>query len=99
MDNVKPTSVSINLDEHSVKTIKKVNSIHRDSLINIGIAMVAKTPYYKTLLGVEQEDLDEVASLDMLDEENETTTSKKSKKKEETKTEVKAKPTSSWDSF
>jgi len=95
----KAQNLGINLDQKSIDILKKVDSIHRDSLINVGLALVSKTGYYKTLAGLtntqDDEDLDEVASLDVLDEDGDKSISKKTK-------EVEApakKPTTSWDSF
>jgi hypothetical protein len=92
-------NLGINLDSKSIDILKKVDAIHRDSLINVGLALVAKTGYYKTLAGIsDAEDLDEVASLDVLDEDGEKPVSTKKSKKEAVETPAK-KPTTSWDSF
>jgi hypothetical protein len=89
--------VEIALDDSSVEILKGVDDIHRNSIVNIGLALVSKTGYYKTLTGKsEAEDLEDIASLDIEDEEGETKT-KSSKKKEVAKPTAKA--TSSWDSF
>jgi hypothetical protein len=88
--------VEITLDDNSVEILKKVDDIHRNSIVNVGLALVSKTGYYKTLTGKsEADDLEEIASLDIKDEEGETKT--KSIKKKEAK--PAAKPTSSWDAF
>ena len=95
------TNIGINLDESSIKILKKVDSIHRDSLINVGLALVAKTGYYKTLTGIsDAEDLEDIASLDILDDE-ETPTKKVSKaaKSKKAEPEVAKKPATTWDSF
>jgi len=95
-------NLGINLDSKSIEILKKVDSIHRDSLINVGLALVSKTGYYKTLAGIsETEDLDEVASLDVIDDidgSDSQKSSKKSKAKVDSAPAPK-KPTTSWDSF
>jgi len=95
-------NLGINLDSKSIEILKKVDSIHRDSLINVGLALVAKTGYYKTLAGISDvEDLEEVASLDVLDEDGDRPISKKASKKAKAQ-EVEAptkKPSTSWDTF
>lgn len=92
-------SVSINLDAKSIEVLRKVDAIHRDSVINIGLALVQKTGYYKTLAGISDKDsdLEDVASLDIEDEPGttKTKTTKTSSQKEETP----KKPAASWDAF
>jgi len=89
-------NIGINLDEKSIEILKKVDKIHRDSLINVGLALVQKTGYYKTLAGIsEAEELEDVASLDIIDEESDKP---KSKVKNKVKDEVK-KVSTSWDAF
>jgi len=95
-------NLGINLDSKSIEILKKVESLHRDSLINVAIALVEKTGYYRTLTGKNSEaDLEDVASLDVedTDEDGETTKIKPSKKGKTKKADVPAKPSSSWDSF
>ena len=92
-------NLAINLDEASIDILRKVDKIHRDSLINVGLALVKQTGYYKTLAGTaDVDDLDDVASLDIeTDDEKPSKTSKSQKK---AKAEEKpSKPASSWDSF
>ena len=96
-------TVSINLDSKSIETLKKVDAIHRDSVINIGLALVEKTGYFKTLAGISDADteLDDVASLDI---ESDDDTPKKPKAKKGGKASKEeapatAKPKQSWDSF
>jgi len=93
-------NLGINLDSRSIEILKKVESLHRDSLINVAIALVEKTGYYKTLTGKNSEaDLEDVTSLDIETEEDGETTKIKPSKKGKTKmADVPAKP-SSWDSF
>jgi hypothetical protein len=93
-------NLGINLDPKSIDILKKVDAIHRDSLINIAIALVSKTGYYKTLTGIDApEDLDEVASLEVeLDEESTGSSSKPTKKSKKTEAPAK-KPATSWDAF
>ena len=92
------TNIGINLDANSIKILKQVESIHRDSIINIGLSLVEKTGYFKTLSGANKNaDLEDVASLDV-EQDEETKTTSKSNKKEATK-EAAKKPKTSWDSF
>jgi len=87
-------NIGISLDSKSVEIIKKVDKIHRDSLINIGLALVEQTNYYKTIAGIkEPKSLEDVASLDVNNED--------SKKKEEKAATVEApkKASTSWDAF
>jgi len=78
------TGVNIEFDEASLGILKKVDGIHRNSLINVGLALVSKTGYYKTLAGIGPEELAEVAGLNELDKvleessENPTETKKDS---------------------
>ena len=93
-------NLGINLDTKSVEILKAVNSIHRDSLINVGLSLVSKTGYYKTLTGKIPDNLEDVASLDIEeDEDGETTKIKPSKKGKSKTADAPAKPSSSWDSF
>jgi hypothetical protein len=93
-------NLRINLDGKSIEILKKVDSIHRDSLINVGLAIVTKTGYYKTLAGIseaEVKELEDVASLDVLDGDGDKS-SKKLKVEEQSKKPPK-KPVSSWDTL
>ena len=94
------TNIGINLDANSIKILKQVESIHRDSIINIGLSLVEKTGYFKTLSGTNKDaDLEDVASLDV-EQDEETKTTSKSNKKETTKEAAPSKkPTQSWDAF
>ena len=85
-------TVSINLDKKSIEILRKVDSIHRDSMINIGLALVEKTGYYKTISGQGTGTLDDVASLGSLESLDLNT------KVEAKKVEVK-KSTQTWDNF
>jgi hypothetical protein len=92
-------NIGITLDDKSIQILKKVDKLHRDSIINVALALVEKTGYYKTLAGIsESEELDDVASLDILDDEGKSTKSKKTKSSAEAPAPAK-KPQSSWDSF
>lgn len=53
-------STSIELDDKSLEILKKVDGIHRNALINLGIHMISKTPYYKNLTGEVENVLDVV---------------------------------------
>jgi len=55
-------STNIELDDRSLGVLKNVDGIHRNSLINLGIIMISKTPYYKSLIG-DVEDAMEVVNL------------------------------------
>ncbi len=70
-------ATSVNFDNTSIEILKKVDAIHRDSLINVALALVSKTGYYKTLAGEVGETLEDVASLDTIDELEQTATSNK----------------------
>ena len=61
-------SASVEFDDNSLNVLKGVDKIHRDSIINIGLALVSKTHYYQTLTGKTPEEVQDVASLDSLDE-------------------------------
>ena len=104
--------VQVKLDEKSIQILKSVDTIHRDSLINIGLALVSKTGYYKTLTGKNEDaELEEVASLDVLDDEDSNTgngkvsgASKNTKNTKNTKnaksdTNKTSKIAPSWDGF
>ena len=96
-------SLNINLDPKSIEILKGVDAIHRDSLINVGLALVEKTGYYKTLSGKnDTEILEEVVSLDVasLDGESSgTSVSSVSKNVTSTKEELPKTPATTWDSF
>jgi hypothetical protein len=92
-------SLNINLDSKSIEILKGVDAIHRDSLINVGLALVEKTGYYKTLSGKNNTDiLEDVVSLDAasLDGESSVTSTSKTT---ETKDEIPKSPATTWDSF
>jgi len=89
--------VNITLDNASLDILREVDSIHRDSLINVALSIVKQTGYYKTLTGKSKtDDIEEVASLDV--EDNQET---KKVKKTETVAEQKKKPApaKNWDAF
>lgn len=91
-------NVNISLDAKSIDILRKVDAIHRDSLINVGLALVEKTGYFKTLAGVNNtEDLDDVASLDVESVDN--TGAPKAVKKAEAVADAPKKPAQNWDSF
>jgi len=60
-------NVNVSFDDNSQKILKEVDEIHRNSLINIGLALASRTEYYKTLTGVTSDKLTAVASLGSLD--------------------------------
>jgi len=78
-------SASVEFDDNSLNVLKGVDKIHRDSIINIGLALVSKTHYYQTLTGKTPEEVQDVASLDSLDE-----AIKSAETKEETKKSAKS---------
>ncbi len=55
------------LEEDSLKILKEVDAIHRNTLINIGLKLVQKTELYKTLTGSPAEEIQKVASLTSLE--------------------------------
>jgi len=83
-------SVNIEFDDVSLGILKSVDALHRNSLVNIGLALASKTGYYKTLAGIGPEDLTEVADLSDLNEVLE----KEIKAKDEP---AKTKSTTAWD--
>lgn len=86
--------VQVTLDETSVKILTDVDKIHRDSIINVGLALVSKTGYYKTLQGKnESDELEDIASLDDVNEDSPKNI-KKAKKNEKPRA-----ATSTWDNF
>jgi len=81
--------IKVTLDNKSIEILKKVDMIHRDTILNLGIALIEKTGLYKTLTNEKTSDkLDEIISLDNLP----TIT------KNEEKTKVESR-TKSWDDF
>lgn len=60
--------VTVTFDDNAQAILKDVDIVHRDSLINVGLALVAKTEYYKTLSGTSDAPLVKVASLSSLDD-------------------------------
>jgi len=60
-------SLPIEFDDKSIEILKNVDSIHRNSLVNIALAAISKTHYYQTLTGNIPDDQETVASLDALD--------------------------------
>jgi len=90
MNEETSASVSVIFDDKSLDILKKVDRLHRNSLINIGLALVSRTGYYKTLTGDLPEDLENVVNLSELD---------KVIKEKEAKDEPKAKAKTSGDMF
>ena len=95
-----PKSITIKIDPSSINILKKVDPLHRESLINLGISLISKTGYYKTLSGENQDLLDSIVDLGELDNTNITTTNHTTF---DTKPAIKApeilKQTKSWDDF
>lgn len=96
MNETESKSVNIKLDPNSVEILKKVDSIHRESMINLGLALVSKTGYYKTLSGTGDNNLDSVTDLGT-SVENLGSSSVKTDVNVSKPTPKKA--TSSWDDF
>ena len=65
-----PKSITIKIDPSSINILKKVDPLHRESLINLGISLISKTGYYKTLSGENQDLLDSIVDLGELDNTN-----------------------------
>lgn len=86
-------ATGVNFDENSKKILMGVEAIHRDSLINVALALVSKTNYYKTLTGLPPAELAKVADLSSLEDELSDDTAAKTVKKETKK------PPSGWDDF
>lgn len=92
------TTVQINLDDKSIEILKGVNKIHRDSVISIGLALVEKTGFYRTLTGKNKSnELEDVASIGSEDEEKQEVKVPNTTKT--TKTIQPEKKSTTWDSF
>jgi len=102
--------VEISLDDKSIEILKKVNSLHRDSLINVALSLVQKTGYYKTLSGETKdkiEKLEDITSLDVNNQDTQSNTSTNSTSNSSTKNtsntqntqNTPKKSTMTWDSF
>ena len=93
------TDVSISLDSNSIEILQKVDKLHRTSLINLGISLISKTGYYKTLSGEDKQlKLDEITSLDSINEVDVNETPNQNQGNKPT-TQTPAAQTSSWDNF
>jgi len=95
-------NININLDGNSIKILKEVDPIFRDSLINIGLRMVKNTELFNTITDkkVELEDTNDMASLEEPDSEQNVITRKPKSTKQTEAPEPKPKPKSTtWDSF
>jgi len=91
--------ISLTLDDSSIEILTEVDSIHRDSLVNIGLQLVKKTGYYKTLSGKQKsEELEDIASLDTQDEDRDEGDKKKNKSNKSSK-QPKQSSAPSWDAF
>ncbi len=86
----------IEFDENSLRVLKEVDKLHRNSLINVALALVSKTEYYKTLTGQGSEEVSEALSLSSLDDHIETKSQKSTETGEQKQT---PKPAASWDNF
>ena len=93
-------TVEIRLDDKSVDTLKKVDEIYRDAVINIGLALVSKTNYFKTLSGELNEEPQQIEDLVSIDVKDTDSKGKVQEKVEEPVKETKPKKVvSSWDGF
>lgn len=89
--------VTIQLDDKSIEILKNVEEIHRTSLINVGLALVSKTGFYKTLCNKnESSNLDDILSLDVEQDKGSSTSGTSGSSKVNKAPEKK---TTSWDSF
>lgn len=59
-------ATSVNFDKNSTAILKQVDPIHRESVINLGIALVSKTEYFKTISGEGSDNIEDVVSLNAL---------------------------------
>ena len=84
-------SLPIELDDKSIEILKSVDSVHRNSLVNVALAMISKTPYYRTLMGLINDEPDLAVSLESLDLLSEP--------KEESKPKAKKSTNIDWDEF
>ena len=95
-------NIGIQLDKKSIDILKGVDALHRDSLINVGLALVEQTKYYKTLAGVEDpKDINSVADLGIVSKDKSPSGSNEIVN-ESTNVQTKQnkpKPSTSWDSF
>jgi len=91
--------ITIKLDGNSIDVLKQVDSMYRESIINIGIRMISLTPYYKFLSG--KDDVADINALTSLDTNCNTNALLASEKSQEVVNEapskLKRKTKSSWD--
>jgi hypothetical protein len=100
MNETEAKTATIKLDNKSVEILTKVDPIHRESMINLGLALISKTFYYKTLTGELPNELVSITDLGSLnsltiDKVDTTITTAVVKPKEE----VTKKSSTSWDNF
>ena len=88
------TTVPVEFDDNSLQILKGVDSIHRNSLINLGLALISKTGYYSTLSGKSPNELVDVVNLDNLLADADV---KSAKTAEESNAVSAPKATVSWD--
>jgi hypothetical protein len=93
--------IEVTLDSRSIEVLKKVDPLHRDSVINVALQLIKNTGYYKTLAGTNStSELDDVVSLDNLDDLDKSSKTSSNKTVKETTETSKPKPKStSWDAF
>ena len=97
-------NLGINLDAKSVQILKKIDASFRDTVVNIGLRMVENTELFNTLAGTSKDiSVEDMVSLDQLDDEDDTPKVKKSSRKSSKVQEelpIKKAPVSSgWDTF
>lgn len=86
--------INIQFEDNALEVLKQVDPVHRNSLINLGILLISKTQYFKTITGDISEVLKDVTSLNSLDALEEELESVKTITKVEP-----AKKATNWDNF
>jgi hypothetical protein len=94
-------SVSVKFDKYSKEILKRVDPIHRESMINLGLALVSKTGYFQTLCGVVSEELTDIANIGDLGKLQDSTSSTNTTVESNSTPKVQPKPKQSatWDDF
>jgi len=81
MAEKKSIKVEVEFDEESIEILRKVQGLHKISVINMGLKLIKHTNYYKTITGENKSEvLEDILSLDdIVSQSNETSTSKTTK--------------------
>jgi|SaaInl8_150m_RNA_FD_contig_71_911834_length_996_multi_4_in_0_out_0_3 hypothetical protein len=58
-------TAKVELDAISIATLEKVPSLHRHAVINMGVRLIEKTQFFKTLCGIETEQIEEVLDINL----------------------------------